>query len=233
MKRAYTALAILTVVVMIACIPLTCCAQEGRVFHSFLGLAFGTATPDDVEQALLDNYGVGWDPTYSYPHLSRGVTAFGHEFSFGIEFNANEVGITRIYLSPADRSIWSDNDEEFTAMLERDIADFILLDELISAEYGQPDVRFFRTDGEKYGSDSVVKAMFTGGQWNADEMMEQIRADRGTMSFSLWGNVVLQYWVIWRDEGPKKSKSCLDVYYYDTVNDLDADTIAAYPPVAD
>ena len=218
---------------LILCLPFASFAAEAneRVLHPFLGLSFDTTTPDDAEQAMLAKYGVGWDPAYEHYRLD-GVKEFGHEFSIGWEFNRNQVGITRIFMSPAHTNIWSGETEEFVGMLRRDIADFILLDNLITKQYGQPDFRFFHTDGAKYGVKGVVKAMFSDGLWDAEQIMEICRADKGTMAFAIWGNVELKYWATWCDPGPKKSKSCITLYYYDTMYDLDASDILSYPPAA-
>ncbi len=206
-------------------------AQEGRTMHQFLGLPFETATPHDVEAALLEAYGVSWIPNHEF-YLSDGITVFGHEFSFGIEFNPDQVGFVRLYLSPAHRNIWSGETEEFTQMLRRDIADFMLLDNLISEQYGPPDVRCFRTGGEKYNAQGTVVAMFSGGEWDADRLMELFRTDNGNLVYAVWGNVELQYWVIWRDAGPKKSKSCITLYYHDIpwFPGVTPDTLLVYPP---
>ena len=235
MKHKLTILLCL-LTVLTACVPLSGFAEttNGDDLHLFLDLPFDTTTPDDVERALLEHYGVGWDPNYTH-YLLSGVTAFGHEFSFGIDFHPNEIGFERIVMHPANRYIWSDNEEEFMGMLQRDITDYILLEKQISEVYGEPNLRFFRTDGAKYDMDGVVLAMYSGGQWDADRMMEQIRADNGTLSYTVWDNVLLQYWVIWRHKGPKKSKSCIDLRYYNTRwgTGITPDTLAVYPPAGD
>ena len=232
MKHKLTTLLCLLMILM-TCVPLYGYAEtaDGDDLHLFLGLPFDTATPDDVEQALLENYGVGWDPNYTY-HRLRGITAFDHEFSFGIEFDRNKVGFKRIIMHPADRDIWADTEEEFLGMLQRDIADYILLEQQISAVYGEPTLRFFRTGGAQYHTDGVVKAMYSGGRWDADRMMEQIRADNGTLSYTVWDNIVLKYWVIWRHQGVRKSKSCIDLNYYSTLwaAGITPDSLAVYPP---
>jgi hypothetical protein len=217
----------------ILCLPLAGFTEATNepVVHQFLDLSFDTATPDDAEQAMLAKYDVGWDPAYEHYRLD-GVMEFDHEFSMGMEFNLNQVGITRIFMSPAHTNAWSGETEVFKGMLRRDIADFILLDSLITEQYGQPDLRFFRTDGAKYGVKGIVKAMFSDGLWDAEQMMEICRADNGTMAFAVWGNVVLEYWAIWRDPGLKKSQSYITLYYYDTVNDLGASDVVDYPPAA-
>ena len=218
------------------CLPLAGYAEtaDGRGFHNFLSLPFDTATPDTVEQALLEHYGVGWDPNYTH-YLLSGVTEFEQEFSVSFDFNPNQIGITRIVLSPADRYIWSDNPEEFAGMLKRDIADFIALDERITQKYGTPEWQFFRVNGEKYNpvKRNPEEYMFADGQWDAEQMLKICEEQKSIKAFAAWGNVVLEYWV-YDDERPnRKSKSSITLFYYDFLNDWDSSSTIDFPSAAD
>ncbi len=236
MKHRSTALLCLLAVLLL-CLPCTGYAETAaeRVLHPFLSLSFDTATADDVEQALLANYGVGWDPG-STNHVHSGITAFGYEFALSVWFRANqEIGFDRVILSPADRSIWGKGTEEFMAMLRRDIADFIALDGQICQEYGEPDWRFFRVNGEEYNPSkhNATEYMFADGLWNAEQMLSLCEKQKSLRAFTAWGNVVLDYWVYWDQRPNRNAKSSITLYYYNFVNDWDPSTIAGFPPAAD
>ncbi|MDD3213281.1 MAG: hypothetical protein PHY64_06395 [Eubacteriales bacterium] len=233
MKKHRFTLISLAAAILLACVPLTGFAQtEGEsALHEYLGISFDTATPDEVAQILLEKT----DGTLSAPNLTGiqyyadDIAAYSNIFGLLVEFNSNLIGINQIHLSKTGRSIWSSDSTEFEGMVAEDIGVYLDMETQLTAQYDDPDWRFFTTSGKRYGISGKARFMFPGGQWDAEKMMDVCKSDKSFYAHTAWGNVVLDLWVIWRDEGAKKSKSSLSLYYYNKLAEIDADSILELP----
>jgi hypothetical protein len=236
MKRTLHSMLCLMAVLLITCLPFTGYAETGsdQTVHDFLGVSFTTATLAELEQALQSTYDVALTNNISIQcNTESPIEMFGYNLSVLVDFNEDFVGIQRILMYPAGRNIWADDDEMLIGMLQQDFADYVALENTIIEQYGEPDIRFFHTDDTSDSFPYNTPFMFAGGQWDADLMMNVCRKGNGFMAYSVWGNIVLNHWVIWvPEDSPKKSKSYLRLYYYNrpAMTGITPDDIVEYPP---
>jgi|GEM_PF-2257761 len=236
MRKYWIFMVCLTTVLLVISFTFTGYAEtvSDPAVHNFLGVSLATGTPAELEQAVQSTYGIALSNIDGIQcDTENPVRLFGYDLDLLIDFHENFIGMQRLLFYPAGRNIWADDDAMLIRMLQQDFADYIALENNIIEQYGEPDIRFFRTDTPSDDVPFSTPFMFEEGQWDEDSMMKVCRKGAGFMSYSVWGNIVLNHWVIWVPENsPKKSKSYIRLSYYDrpTMTGITPDDIVIYPP---
>lgn len=228
MKKNPIAMVCLMIALALTSFSTTGIAQEKNEseIHHYLDISFETTTPDEIPKILQEKTGSILTDEYGMYK----ITDFGYEFDMQVDFNENDVGVNRITLHRAG-SGWR-TETEFGGLVEHDILQFIDMEAQITTQYGEPDYRFFYTDGAKYNQSGFSKFMFVDGKWNAAQMMKVCENDKYLVAYSTWGNAVLRVWVDWKNKGEYGYLSQLDLHFDNEVFSTQK-SIAEYPPEND
>ena len=222
MNQKHILVSLLLSVLML--IPIACLA-EGTT-HYFLDIPAQELTPSIVEQALQDKYG----EVIAGEYKDYLIEDLGYTFSMWVNYNDEaQVGAERIFMSK-NESGWGLADE-FEAIIIRDIEQFIVMEQELIAQYGEPTHRYFFIDTTKYNLSGFTPFMFPQSQWNAEQMLAVCKSEKLFVAFTHWDNVTIRLWVDWKNEKKFGFLSQLDWYYvYKDVTNGMQNAIVNYPP---
>lgn len=228
MKKHSSSVVCLVTILIVICS--TCVvyvhAENGGVLYQYLDIPFDTATPELVDQIVLEKTGSLEKNEYGNYLISD----FGYDFGMQVDFNEDYKSANRVFLGIIE-DCWGRGDE-FKALVERDIQEFIDIETQLIERYGEPDYQYFYTDGQVYDLPGLTKFMFTDGEWDTDQMMEICEKDKLLVAFSVWGNAELRLWVNWIRECKPGYLVKLDLYFEDQIY-TSSPSIVEYPPVVD
>lgn len=216
---------------LLGCAPFAAVAQTGQpqVFHTFAGVPFDTVTPDAFAQALLEQTGAVFEPDKAkLTGTAEGIQAFGATLHLYAEFNGRNPGLRRILLDRAGSGRASG--DAYRTLVQSDLALYVAMEQQITAAYGEPDYRFFRTVGGNYGQKPNTCFMFPTGVWDADALMEICEKDRFLYAWTVWGNVTLEARVDWLKEAPTGYLSRVVLTYTDALLSAPKGGIVEFSP---
>jgi hypothetical protein len=216
---------------LLVCAPVSTLAQADKpqVFHTFAEVPFDTVTPDAFAQALLEQTGAVFQPDKAnLTGTAEGIQAFGATLHLYAEFNGRNPGLRRILLD-RDGSGRATGDA-YRTLVESDLALYVAMEQQVTAEYGEPDYRCFRTVGGNYGQKANTCFMFPTGVWAADALMEICEKDRFLNAWTVWGNVVLEVHVDWLKEAPAGYLSRVTLTYSDALLSAPKGGIGVFSP---
>ncbi len=224
MQKALLRFFSLAAALILFCLPRAGYADTAQELHLYLGIPFDAVTPAAVGQALLDSFGEVTPGEYG-DYL---VDDFGYAFRMTVSFHDDLKSAYRIFLGSAENG-WG-TDDEFPALIRRDILQFLDMEAQLTARWGGPDIRYFYTDTTRYGLNGFTRFMFPGGVWDAEQMMRVCEEDRYLVAFSQWGNATLRLWADWKNEKKFGYLTKLDLYFDNELPDTQPPDIVAYPP---
>jgi hypothetical protein len=227
MKKYLLSILCLISIIVNPCIsfPVYAQADNSGIVHRFLDIPFDTSTKVGIDQIILEKTGsIDTDEIDRYV-----ISDFGYDFKMQVDYNENQIGLTRILLSSAQSA--NVTPEEFHVRLESDLFQFIDMENQLTTLYGEPDTRYFFIVGNQDGK--THKVMFQSGVWDLEQMMNVCDKYQWFWAYTTWNNVILKVWVDW--EKPNINGDYLSrimLYYYpelDKTEGVFAIPIEQYP----
>ena len=190
-----------------------------RICIVFLDIPFKGATVESINDLLVSKgcYGFVKNPKV----WSGDVESFqylGYDCSIQFDFHGKE-DMSRVSIA-LNTEIWAQKDE-FPALVEMYIQNFIDLDAKLSEMHGEPDVRWFKSGDGKYRfHDSRTAFGPMDGVWDEESMMQVFHNDDWCFrAYSVWGNVVMELGSNAGREYPNGFHCMLNVRYHEKTGD--------------
>ena len=216
MKKSLICKALLIIVLCVVCIPLYTSAdtQDGKVRIQYWDIPFDTATPELVDQIVLDKMGfIEMDEYGNYL-----ISDFGYEFRMTINFRKNNYSADRVFLATANNG-WGRGDE-FRAKIMRDSLQFIDMEAQLIERYGEPNRRIAYTSTETFDLPNDTRFLLADGEWDINQMTDVCEIGNNFVVISCWANAGLRLWVNWTRECYAGYLVKLDLYFEDQFYDL-------------
>lgn len=216
-------LRVIFAVMLLMCGMIFACAAHAEASpppYTYLNLDYATATADDAAAVLLSEKGVTFERSPKVlSGTAEGVKEFGYEFDIDINFKGSYTTINRILLRSTQIRL---STEELPARIRSDFEQFLDMEKQLSAQYGEPDRRFFYHERKSVGNKGG-RYMFESGVWELDAMLDVCTTDSYFKAYSIWDNVVLMAWVDGQrvlSDGKRTSRIMLT--YYPRLKDTEA-----------
>lgn len=171
---------------MVLCAWSVTSAEEALRYYK--NIPFKASTPDSVRHTLFEMVDeISMDDNGNYT-----LDDYGYELTVKFYFKGDKADINKIVLKPTGELYGVD--EAFRQLVIRDVERFVDLETKLIEQYGEPEFRFFYTDGGKYGKPNLTRFMFADPKWNEESLLAVFDEDAYLVAHSVWGNLMLRLW---------------------------------------
>ena len=188
--------------------------------HYFLDIPFEGTTVENISELLSEKDCQGF---VKNPKVWSGtVESFeylGYDSYIQFDFHGKE-NMSRVSVSP-NTEVWG-KDEAYRNLVQKNIQNFIDLDNQLTEMYGEPAVRWFTSGNDKYDFPDAKTAFYPpNGVWDEEHMMFVFENDAWCFrAYSQWGNVRMELWSNAGRVFPKGFSCTLHIRFFE-----EADTI--------